>query len=100
MSLSEVPDPIWVNLDTGEDRLRDALKRTAAIFDEMGLEPTTTDLVTTAVALLSCCDRPDPRFRVSAKPTVLKDAESRGRCSKCLVAQAMSGSDTCERCNL
>jgi hypothetical protein len=90
MSLSEVPDPIWVDLDTGEGRLRDALKRTAAIFDEMELDPTTADLVTAAVALLSCCDRPDPRFRVSGK----------GRCSKCLLATAMSGSDTCERCSL
>jgi hypothetical protein len=90
MSLSEVPDPLWVNLDTGEDRLRDALRRTLGIFDEFDMEPTTADLVTAAVALLSCCDTPDPRFRLKSK----------GKCSKCLVSPAMTGSETCERCNL
>ena len=90
MSLTEVPDPLWVNLDTGEGRMREALRRSVAIFDEMGLEPTTGELIAAAVALLSVCDTPDPRFRLKSK----------GKCSQCLVAPAMSGSETCGRCSL
>ncbi len=51
-------------------------------------EPSTLELVAAASALLSRCDL--------SEGTGVRE----GRCSKCLVAQAMSGRDTCERCNL
>jgi len=89
MSLTEVPDPLWVNLDTGEGRLREALRRSVAIFDELGLEPTPGDLIAAALALLSVCDPPDRRFRLKSK----------GKCSK-HSCDRPGGSATCPRCSL
>lgn len=58
----------------------------AVVVDKLcqEVQPSTLELVAAAIELLSRCDF----------------VEWSGRCSRCLLAQAMKGSDTCERCNL
>ena len=72
MSLEEVPPPLAVVVDK--------------LCQE--LQPSTLELVAAAIELLSRCDPSEG------------SGVGNGRCSRCFLAQAMSGSDTCERCNL